>query len=168
VNLRKITLLLLPCLLAVQPLYACSSAIPIRRLGPETGSYTLNSGIDSPQQLLINDAETFAVTWRKIHAKRRPQPDLPDIDFEQSTVIVVAAGQQSSGGVEIRIDRVYDEDGLVIIDVTVSRSASDCIVSTGLTQPIDIAIVPKIDRPHEFRLLEVVRTCKAMFQGNGQ
>ncbi len=152
--------LLLVLLLLMEPLAACSSSLPLRRLTPGLASYTFNSGMESAQELLINDTETFELAWRQIHARRRPQPELPAIDFETNSVIIVAAGQQSSGGAEIRIERVYDDGGIAIIDVTTYAAGDSCVVSTGLTQPVDIAVVPKIVGPHEFRKSSHIRDCK--------
>lgn len=155
----RIIALFLVLVFALQPLNACSPGVTLQRLGPETGSYTLSSGILDAQQIVISDARTFESLWRTIHAKRRPLPELPDIDFDQNSAIVVAAGQQSSGGVEILIERVYEDHGIVLIDVTTIRPAKGCIVSTGLTQPIDIAITAKIDQPYEFHPSARVRSC---------
>jgi PrcB C-terminal len=152
--------LLLLLLIVMQPLAACSASLPLRRLTPGLASYTFNSGMTTAQELLINDTETFELTWRQIHARRRPQPELPAIDFETNSVIIVAAGQQSSGGVEIRIDLVYQDGSNVIIDATTIKPGDTCVVSTGLTQPVDIAVVPKIEGPHEFRVSSHIRDCK--------
>lgn len=146
-------------LLGTKPLQACSSEVSLRRLTPGPSSYTLNSGMETALELLINDTETFELAWQQIHARRRPRPELPAIDFETNSVIIVAAGQQSSGGIEIRIERVYVEDLVVIIDVTTNKPGLDCVVSTGLTQPVDIAVVPKIEGPHGFRTSSHIRDC---------
>lgn len=131
----------------------------ITRLHPLPGPYTQNSGLTEPRELVIDDAETFAETWRAIHRIRRPSPPLPAIDFQTNSVIIVALGQQPNGSTLVNIADVREVDGTFTIEVTRERAGENCLVTTSRTQPVDVVIVPKIRKPVRFVTEDVTRTC---------
>jgi hypothetical protein len=133
--------------------------LPITRLRPLPGSYTVNSGISEPMQLIIGSRSEFEELWRLVHSGRRPSPPLPDIDFNIVNVVLVALGEKKSGGFEVTVRRAYRDGESVVVVVDGSEPGDRCVVSTGLTQPLDIVLIPRIEAEHEFEMSIEKQSC---------
>ena len=117
--------------------------IPIVRLRPEPFSLTYSSGLTQPQQLVVRDAAQWKQVWDAIWRGHSPQPALPDIDFGREMVVVVARGARPTGGYSIFVDSATARaDGIDLQFRSVSP-APGCGVTQALTQPVDIARIPR-------------------------
>lgn len=112
---------------------ADASSMQIRRIGQWT-----NSGIGEPRRLVIRDATNWQNFWSDLDAGG----DRPAVDFTRETVIAVAAGGQRSGGYDIRVDHVELRDNILRIEVIETVPGPNCITTTGMTQPVDVVVVP--------------------------
>ena len=135
------------------------TAVPFAQLGPKRSgprwSFMNNSGIVEPLQVVIRDREAWVELWKRID-KNAP---LPAIDFSRDMLIVVAMGQQSSGGFGIIIDAVRERDDRLEVMVKSISPGKNCGVLTALTQPVDIVRLLKSKQPVIFRETHVTKTC---------
>jgi len=141
------------------PAVAGGDSIAVERLRPDAPAFTLNSGLDERGQFVARDAVEWASIWQRVHARSRPSPPPPEVDFGREIVVVAAVGRQRSGGYAIRIDRAYLEGAKTIIVVREESPASGCVVVAAMTSPVDIARLPALDGPVEFRVESIVRDC---------
>lgn len=88
--------------------------------------------------------EDFVRLWAMAYGENAPA--MPVVNFDSSYVIGVFAGQKSSGGHGIRVDSVTDGSSLRTVAITLTRPASDCVVTQALTSPFQIISVPFSDR----------------------
>ncbi len=130
------------------------------RLPQATVPFALKSGLKRKVEIVISDAGLWADTWTTINSIRRPARDLPDVDFSQSIVVVVAAGSQNSGGYSIEIvgGKIIDE--LLRVSVIETRPGPTCIVSNDMAAPVDIAVFPRGPTQFEFDVQIVVQSCE--------
>jgi hypothetical protein len=138
---------------------ACGDLVLVSRLRPEMPAFTQNSGIDERKQFILRNAEQWAAAWRLIHGRSRPIPPEPVVEFVWEMVVVAALGRQRSGGFTIRVDRAYLEGSTTVIIVREEAPAEGCIVADAVTSPLDIAILPLLPEPIEFRFEYESRTC---------
>jgi hypothetical protein len=119
-----------------------------------------NSGIKEKLHLVIRDRDTWRDVWRMINATKMQVPALPEIDFSREMVVVAGLGQKPSGGYGIRVDRAYEKDDRLDIDLVTGSPGRSCLVPAVLTQPVDVVRLPRTERSVIFHETEIVHDCK--------
>ena len=134
--------------------------ISISRLRSEPFSFSHYSGFENPARIVVRDAEQWAAVWAQTFNNVTPVPPRPAIDFSQEMVVVVALGVRSSGGYGILIDGASEigADEVAIAVRSISPAAR-CVVTAALTQPVDIARMPRHDGPVRFVERNEVHYC---------
>jgi hypothetical protein len=131
--------------------YGSASAPQIRRIGQWT-----HTGINEKRRLVIRDANGWAAFWSELGVGDRPA-----VDFTRDLVVAVAAGQQSTGGHEIAVDRVSQNNGELTIEVVETSPGPNCMTTSALTQPVDVVVIPRVDaRGWSFVERREVRGCR--------
>ncbi len=115
--------------------YGGTVPLGIRRIGQWT-----HTGIREARRLVIRDANSWDQFWSELAVG-----DRPDVDFTRDVVVAVAAGQRSTGGHEIAVDRVTQIDGELSVEVVERTPGPNCITTASLTQPVDVVVVPSAD-----------------------
>lgn len=133
------------------PYGAGISALELRRIGQWT-----NTGISESRRLVIRNANAWAQFWAELGVG-----DRPNIDFTKFLVVAVAAGQRSSGGYEISIQRVSQANGDLTIEVLQTVPGPNCVTTSALTQPVDVVAVPAVGaQSWSFLERQEVRGCR--------
>jgi protease stability complex PrcB-like protein len=109
------------------------AALAIRRVGQWS-----TSNVTAPARLIIRDDSAYAQFWASLGPAAGARPS---VDFTRDIVIAVAAGQQSTGGHSIAVQRVTRVGDGLAVQVLETTPAPGCNVSQGLTQPVDIVVV---------------------------
>ena len=129
---------------------------PIAAVSVEERLYYDNSGAyPDSTRLVVRDAETFRQVWGQATAEQPSPPPLPNVDFEESMVLLVAAGRMTPED-RIRVDSVGvrsvprtdggQEDVLSVVVSTVrgcGRLAVDAY-------PMELVRIPDFDGRIEF------------------
>jgi hypothetical protein len=68
-------------------------------------------------------------------------PDQPQVDFANDVVVLVAAGQRSSGGHEITVRRAALANGRLLLEVVETKPGPNCMTTLALTQPVEVVAV---------------------------
>ena len=135
--------------------------IPLHARSCPTCAFTYNSGLTKPVQLVIKDSKEWQEVWERSHCKViSPVPPLPEIDFTKELIVVVALGTRPTGGYGIFVDRAVDKNNRREITVGKQSPGKNCFTTQALTQPVDIARLPKTDRPVVFKETGEVHECK--------
>lgn len=131
--------------------YGNTTGLEIRRIGQWT-----HTGIGEARRLVIRDANAWAAFWSELGVGARPA-----VDFSRDLIIAVAAGQRSSGGHQIAIERVTQTRGDLQVDVLEISPGPDCVTSSSLTQPVDVVLVSGVS-PASWSFVErdEVRGCR--------
>jgi len=118
--------------------------VPIVRLRAEPYSFAFYSGLENPDRIVVRDPALWQAVWAQIYSRQSPVPPVPAIDFSQEMLVVVALGTRSSGGYGILVDGANEAQnaGLVVTVRSISPGRG-CGRTGALTQPIDIARVPR-------------------------
>jgi PrcB C-terminal len=131
--------------------YASTRTIDIRRLGQWT-----RTGIGESRRLVIRDVNAWSEFWSELGVG-----DQPSVDFTRDVVVAVAAGQRSTGGFEIAIDRITQVDGGLSVEVVERTPGPNCMTTASLTQPVDVVVVPVADaRSWSFMERKEIRACR--------
>jgi len=73
--------------------------------------------------------------------------DLPPIDFARQEVYLVAAGPRSSTGYDLRVVRVEDKGGHIVVVVHEQTPSLGDPVKTRVTYPFRLISLPRSDKP---------------------
>lgn len=146
--MRIVSLVLMSILIAAT---GCATpeeqtAVPVARLGNSTVGYLSNSGIREKRVLVVrNDAE-WQRAWGTLHANRKPVPALPAIDFAEKIAVVYALGEQVSGGFSVRIISAALSGNNLQLIVEIRRPSPTCIVTSSITAPADVILLPRSEK----------------------
>jgi hypothetical protein len=147
---------------------ACSAAnappdlgnpVPFERLRAEPYSFTYSSGMETPERIVVRDAATWSDVWAKINLRGSPVPE-PVVDFSRDMLVVAALGSRSTGGFSILVEGVGESGGRLNVSIH-STSPHNCITTQAFTQPVDIARLPRSDKPVNFVERATVTNCDA-------
>lgn len=111
------------------------------------GSYAFQ---DKTNRVITNSSE-FEQLWKDLHASRSPIPKLPEVNFEEYTVLASMMGVQSSGGFHITIQKVGVSGDMVGVQIEEVEPGQGCITISALTSPFHIVKVPKIATGQDVR-----------------
>jgi hypothetical protein len=122
-------------------------------------SSTGNYKFEEKESLVINDQESFEVFWKDLHSNQDPLPEMPDVDFSESTVITAMMGVQSTGGFSIEITQISRAENVAGVKITEVEPGSNCGVIQVITAPYHIVKIPKIDANIEFVTNRITKDC---------
>jgi len=98
--------------------------------------------------------------WNTLRiASVEPRPTAPNIDFGKFTMLVAALGTRPTGGYAVRIGQVLDDGTTIHVSVFETRPGKNCVVTTALTYPIDIALIPHTELPVLFEVEAADHDC---------
>ena len=117
----------------------------ITRLRVEPFSLTYASGLRERQRLVVRDASAWQQAWSSIWRGTSPESPIPQVDFGREIVVVAAMGERLTGGFTILIDSALEGTSGVSIRIRSISPGSGCATTQALTQPVDIARVPRRD-----------------------
>ena len=133
-------------------------AVPLVRLRAEPYSLTYSSGLTQPERIVIRDEAAWREVWAAIWRRHSPQP-LPEVDFSQEMLVVVALGERPTGGFGILADSAFADDKELVIRVRTITPGPRCGTTQALTQPVDVARVPRTALAVRFRDQPEVHEC---------
>jgi len=133
--------------------------IAVTRLSSGPYPLTVSSGITDSTRVVIRDAEAWRQMWDRVWSQQTPAPALPAIDFTREMVVVVGLGTRSSGGYSIVVDGASVAGGTIEVVVQKTSPGASCVVTSALTEPVDIARLPRRSEPVRFVERHTVRAC---------
>jgi hypothetical protein len=105
---------------------------------------------------VIRDVNALRQFWSELGVG-----EPPNVDFSRDVVVAVAAGQRSTGGFEIAVDRITQRDGELSVEVVERAPGPNCMTTASLTQPVDVVVVPAADaRSWSFMERKDIRACR--------
>ena len=134
-------------------------AVPVVRLRAEAPAFTFQSGFTARERLVVRDAAAWKEVWGHVSARLTPAPVLPQVDFAREMLIVAALGERPTGGYGIVVDSAEARSGLLLVTVRTIAPGKGCILTQALTQPVDIARVPRHEGPVDFEDRAEIRDC---------
>jgi protease stability complex PrcB-like protein len=105
----------------------------------------------------INDPDTWAAFWHNqtLCSISNTCSNLPQIDFDSRTVLIVAAGQQGDPGYHINVTSISAWQDHVQIDATLATPGLYCIWAQVITFPIQVIEIAQTNLPLTFNMTSV-------------
>jgi len=117
--------------------------------------YSLTAGFADSVRAVVSDTLTWASVWKQFGGAN----PLPQIDFAQNRVLLVALGTRPTGGYGIRVDSLAYLGGTVVHVSTIAPGPT-CPTTQGLTSPAELVRVPQLPEPIVFQDHAVVTDCR--------
>lgn len=117
------------------------------------------SGIDQARNETIRDRESWASTWREIHARRAPEDPLPDIDFAHDQLLLVALGTRPNGCYRVEIVAVERVGERLRASVRETTPGDGCACTQALVQPVHVVRVPRTAGDVAFEVRQLGEPC---------
>lgn len=134
-------------------------AVPLARLRAEPYPLTSYSGLDQPVRMVVRDEVAWREVWTAIWRGHSPEPPLPEVDFSQDMLVVVALGARPTGGFGIFADSAFTDNEELVIRVRTIAPGPRCFTTQAFTQPVDVARVPRMELAVRFRDQPEVHDC---------
>ena len=112
------------------------------------------SGVQTPTQTAVTNSTQWRELWAKHSAQRTPAEKVPEINFDQETVLFAALGRRNAGGHKIEIAEVKSVGDATEVLVNTRTPKPGGIQIQALTAPFHIVAVPKLTTPVKFKLVE--------------
>ena len=101
------------------------------------------SGARTPQCSVITSADAWSAWWKMHASLSLPTPELPAVDFAQSSVLVLSLGNRPSAGYGVEILRVTEKDATLVVEAKETAPAKDMLHPQIVTQPYHIVMLPR-------------------------
>lgn len=106
------------------------------------------SNIESPREVVIKDAAAWSALWAE-HSKTRIAA--PEVDFSRNMLVAVFQGSGNPGCGSFDVVHVGSKDGKLLVEYEIRDMSPVAICLAAVTQPMRVALVPKVDAQVEFR-----------------
>ena len=111
---------------------------------------TFHSGISEKRREIVRDQAGWTRLWAEIHAGQTPAEPAPAVDFSQHMLIVAALGTRPTGGFAVKVRGVATRGDLLEVAVLETCPPPGAMVTTALTQPVEVVRVPKLPQQPTF------------------
>ncbi|HEX5869362.1 MAG TPA: protease complex subunit PrcB family protein [Longimicrobium sp.] len=119
-----------------------------------------NSGFEERTQLVVRTQAEWEQAWRRMWKNHSPVPAAPAVDFEREVLVLAAMGTRSSGGYRVQVQHAAAHPDHVVVRVIETSPGGGCVTTAALSEPVDVARLPRTDLPIRFRVVETVHECR--------
>jgi hypothetical protein len=117
--------------------------VSVTRLSAGPQSFAYNSALSESRRSIVRDASGWREIWTAIWRNHSPEPTLPSIDFAREMIVVAAMGTRPTGGFSVLIDSAFEGPSGITIHIRSISPGPGCAVTLAVTQPVDIARLPR-------------------------
>jgi hypothetical protein len=136
--------LLLPALLSLSLISGGKKAEAVSHRVLEAGPYVYFRSRD-PEVRVFADAESFTSFYTALHRSRVPSPKPPQVDFTQSLVIFVSAGEKPTAGFSVELLGMSRRKDTLEVEVLLIEPAGGSFQAQVITHPYLIATATLAD-----------------------
>jgi hypothetical protein len=128
--------------------------------------------VDQPAYFTVRSKEQWLEWWNarisgalpaptpKQPAQSIPaRPPPPDIDFEHFILVVASSGAKLGTGNSIAFIAIFRNPSGIIASVQETAQRGSCVISTAVSIPVAIALIPRTDETIRFRVASAESDC---------
>lgn len=97
----------------------------------------------------------FRSFWKSHKSNDSPPPSLPNIDFDTNMIIAVFRGEKNTGGYNINITSIEENDSEIIVRGEMTNPPTGGVTTQVLTQPYHIVSVKTSNKSIRYIIKEV-------------
>lgn len=91
--------------------------------------------LSEPYFAVVKSEKEFSDLYGKIHSGELPAPQPPPVDFGESFIVVIAAGEKPTAGYAVEVDRVVREGPKLKVEVRYVEPSPERMLATVITRP---------------------------------
>jgi len=123
------------------------------------------AGLAQPEYRVVNSREKWQELWQELEpqtsrqqrqASRNPPPD---IDFQQSVLIIASMGRRPTGGYSVTISSIVETPQRIVVSVAEQSPGPNCVTTQAITHPIAIVTTAQTQKPFEFEFVRTTQQC---------
>lgn len=134
--------------------------VAVTRLNSQPYPFLYYSQLRQPERLVVRDRAAWVAAWSSLWPDGAPIAAPPTVDFTKDMIVLTALGQRNSGGYSILIDSARATRNALIVFVGTTSPGPHCGATLALTQPVDIARLPRGDAAVSFVDVPSVTECR--------
>jgi hypothetical protein len=128
--------------------------------------------VGQPAYFTVRSKEQWLEWWNAKVTERLPastpeqpaqsiqaRPPPPDIDFEHSILIVASSGAKLGTGNSIAFIAIFRIPSGIVASVQETAQRGSCVISTAVSIPVAIALIPRTDEAIRFRVASAESDC---------
>jgi hypothetical protein len=119
-----------------------------------------NSGFTEFGKYFIAKQSGLSIIWDSIYVNYMQKDPIPEIDFEENEVYLIAMGEKNSGGYTIKVESVIETKKEIIVNVVKSKPGKTCMTTSVMTYPYQLFTIPKPNKSLRFNWIEKVYECE--------
>lgn len=96
---------------------------------------TRATGFSSASFRIVQSADELERLWNRFYGSQLTVPATPRLNYDRETVIAIMLGDKPSGGYDVEVVRVFEEQKELYVDVRVTEPAEGAVTSQALTSP---------------------------------
>lgn len=132
----------------------CTATLATSWRAAELGR-SVNSAWLTPQVIRYHDTGAFRAAWIQLFPDAARRPALPAVDFSKWRVVIVAAGDEPTGGYRLVFDSATANRDSAWVSVTLIHPPAGCGVIEQITHPAVAIAVPSM--PAALRVIHLER-----------
>lgn len=91
----------------------------------------------------ITEDEKFKKIFREIHSNQLPPPVPPEIDFQNSFVLIISMGEKPTTGYAITVDQIARHQDVLKVKIHITEPSQGKLHAPMLTQPFIVVKIQK-------------------------
>lgn len=115
------------------------------------------SGLNESFERHITDESDWERFWQQLQGNTSGAADIPEIDFDEYSLIAVGLGDRGDGSYGVQIDRVRQQDEGLVVHYLETRSCG--MATMAITQPYQIIRIERTSLPVSFQHHQAPRDC---------
>jgi hypothetical protein len=92
---------------------------------------------------VITTNQEWEDLWKKHVSIIVPQPPVPEVDFENTVIAAIFAGEKNKSGYQVRLKEVVPQGKDVILHYKLVEPPENSLTLTVITQPFIFVKIPK-------------------------
>lgn len=122
-------------------------------------SKNTNSGFEKLTEQIIQNKADFEKAWTIAWSHFSDPTPLPEINFENETVILVTLGMRNNGGFQLNINTVHELGNELTINYTETTPNPKCSNTQAIVFPYEFISIPKTSKKVTFNSSQQVGSC---------
>tara|TARA_B100000809_G_scaffold266057_1_gene327129 strand:+ start:10005 stop:10514 length:510 start_codon:yes stop_codon:yes gene_type:complete len=119
-----------------------------------------NSDYKKAQNLIITTQEEMDLNWSKMFGKYPRKPPIPMVDFETKQLLLVAMGEQATGGYTIKVSSIEKTTKGILVTIEDAKPGKACNNTSALIYPFQLIEMPKTEKEITFARVSKINACK--------
>lgn len=122
-------------------------------------SKNTNSGFEKLTEQVIQNKVDFEKAWAIAWSHFSDPTPIPEVNFENETVVLVALGMRNNGGFQLNINTVHELGNVLTINYTETTPNPKCSNTQAIVFPYEFISIPKTSKKVTFNSSQQMGSC---------